>query len=452
MAIRVSIVCGFGAASLLFVLTEQCFPVDRECFWQLIPNRNASGSQQLKTDVKLAGVATGGDLALLEMDNPNPPYVKIETQAGEMAEIVLGRIATALTEHKPFHPHAKSVRFRVEGNLLKSFQGVPGAFVFAGTETGLGIPPPPTSLTAFYDRDQQEISLAWENPVEPYDAIAAFGGLGPDSHPPGTTRAIRQIYVPKRTFERDPRLLRDENRRDNGLRRYYVVGCRDGVLSNAAVVTWDFDDNSQSELDVQPFTGGISPNWKAWSSGGEAGALVLEQGTRGEWKRVDQMPVRVLEPGEKRFFQRIKTASPGVVGGVYRKFLGLKPGHTYRITTRMNTFGMDKVQDNWSFSFHAAPHAAKTALTPDQMAGTAALPEAAGNWEGRKLVAYGPGTTTAGKFAETSTEKAGPGGAALDVTMPPGAETITVWFRYSGPPGNDGVGFDWIKLKDITAK
>jgi len=55
------------------------------------------------------------------------------------------------------------------------------------------------------------------------------------------------------------------------------------------------------------------------------------------------------------------------------------------------------------------------------------------------------------EIVEYSTEKSGPDAQVLDITLPAGAEVITVWFRYSGPPSS-GVGFDWIKLKDITGK
>jgi hypothetical protein len=55
-----------------------------------------------------------------------------------------------------------------------------------------------------------------------------------------------------------------------------------------------------------------------------------------------------------------------------------------------------------------------------------------------------PALTLAGRTRRIATQIG-------DITMPAGAEVITVWFRYSGPPC-PGVGFDWIKLKDVTAK
>ena len=179
--------------------------------------------------------------------------------------------------------------------------------------------------------------------------------------------------------------------------------------------------------------------------------LILEQGTKGEWKRFDQEPKPPVEPEDKQYFQLIKTRSPTVVGGVCRKFLGLQAGHTYRINTRMNTFDMDSVQGNWSFSFHAVPHGKAVTLSSQQMAGTAPLPAGSAGSPAGQVASFGPGSTTKGKFVEYSTEKSAPDTQVLDITLPAGAEVITVWFRYSGPPSS-GVGFDWIKLKDVTGK
>ncbi len=440
-----------------------------ECFHQLIPGwgKPVTGMREGLSDVKLEGTAKGGELVLMEMLNPNPRYIRIDARAGETAETVIARIAAAINEVSPFNAYRSRMRVRneggemvsgdripivrAEGNLLKPFPADPGGewvYIFAGTETGLGIPAPPTSLSASYDPRGQEVSLHWENPPEPYDAIG--GSVGP--HAGTVTSVVRKHRPPERRVPLKA-WERDFERRDNGLHKFFVYGCRGGVLSNAATITWDYDDPSQQELDTQPFTAGICPNWKAWSSAGEPGMLVLEEGTRGEWKRFDQKVTRTAEltPDDKRFFQLIKTRSPTVVGGVCRKFLGLQAGHTYRIYTRLNTFEMDRVQENWSFSFHAAGHGKAATLSSEQLAGTAPLPDGnAGSLAGR-VAAFGTGSTTKGQFVERSTEKAGPDSPVLDITLPPGAEVITVWFRYTGPPCT-GVGFDWIKLKDVTAK
>ncbi len=422
----------------------------KECFSQLDPKRGLTISTAVMTDVKLTGTAHGGELVLISIMHTDPQFFRIETHRGESAETVLARLAAGLTEHAPFNPGQYWITFRAEGNLLKSLICDPGSYVFAGTETGLGIPPPPTSLTASHAADRQEVSLAWENPDEPYDAIGVFGSGFTAIHPGTTTSVTVKAWPPAKQAIQPHVTDLDAIRANKGFRRYYIVGCRDGVLSNAAAITWDYEDNSQQELDTHPFTAGISPNWKAWSHGREPGALVLEQGVRGPWKQFRSLSMGGPVDAEgKDYFQLLKTRSPGVVGGVYRKFLGLKPGHTYRLSVRMNTLAMDQVKDDWSFSFHAVPHDHGVTLTAEQMAGIAPLPDGSGDWQSRQTVAYTTGTSTQGKFAESTTGPSGGASQALDLTLPAGADTITAWFRYSGAVCS-GVGFDWIKLKDVT--
>jgi len=422
------------------------------CFRELDPHRNAQGMRLEANDVKLVGVARGGELVLLQMLNPSPRYVRVATHVGENAETVIERMAAAINELNPFgwNPNWNPKGLiPSEGNLLKSLSGAPGAYIFAGTETGLGIPPPPTSLSVSYAPDSQEVALFWEDPDEPLDGIQAnIGGVLA-----GNATHVAGKWGPPEYKQPEPKIIsRARDRGNAGLRRFYVIGCRNGVLSNAAVITLNYKDGSQEELDTQPFTGGIAPNWKPWTHGNEPGGLVLEEGTKGERKRFDQAPKSPLKAEDKSFYQSIKTRSSTAVGGVCRKFLGLKAGHTYRLWTRMNTLKMDEAAENWSFSFHAATHAKGVTLSPEQMAGAAALPDGGSGPAGGQIAAYGPGNTTKGKFEEVSTEKkAGPRGQAVDITLPAGAEVITVWFRVSGAIPT-GVGFDWIKLKDVTPK
>ncbi len=450
----------------LELLTASRIGIAADCFDQLAPSQGGPGPRNIMMihNVKLDGVAKGGELVLLEMINPIPRYIRINTQAGESSEAVIARMAAAINEVSPFNPDRARMRIpnergemvsgdkvpivRADGNLLKSFAGVLGNYIFAGTETGLGIPPPPMSLTATYDPETQEVSLHWETPVEDYDGILIHDG---DYHPGNRTSVTRKLPPPVKHPYPTRANDRDGLRADRGLRLFRVNGCRACVISNAAAITLNYQDHSQEELDTQPFTAGVAPNWTPWSSGGEPAMLVLEQGTKGEWKQFDQNSRAPLEPDEKPFYQLIKTRSPKVTGGVYRKFLGLQPGHTYRMWTRMNTLDMDKAEDAWSFSLHADAHAKSVTLTSEQMTGRAPLTDGNSGSVAGQVAAYAPGSTTGGKFVERSTEKLEPDSHVLDITLPPGAEVITVWFRCSGSIST-GVGFDWIKLKDITAE
>lgn len=453
----------FSAMALLSASTVDVGGAD--CFSELVHRLPGSGSMPALHNVKLDGVAEGGELVLLEMQNASARYVRIETQAGEPAEIVIARMAAAINEVSPFNSYlaekgrrnergeimrgaAQVPLVEVEGNRLQPFGSDPGSYVFAGTETGLGIPPPPTSLTVHYDAELEVISLFWENPEPPYDGVAiSHGGYQ------GAITTMSMRVRPPAKQEVPPGLIAPHRVRANkSLRRFHVIGCRNGVLSNAGVITFNYQDNSQEELDTLPFTGGVAPNWKAWSSGSEKQAILLSQGTKGEWKRFDQEPRAAVEPDDRTFYQVIKSRSPEGVGGVYRKFLALKPGHTYRLCTRMNTFEMDNVQGDWAFTFHAVAHGSGITLSPEQMAGITPLPDGESGPDAGLVAAFGPGATTRGKFVECSTGARGSHSTAADITLPDGAEVITVWFKYHGPPSAGGVGFDWIKLKDISAQ
>ncbi len=430
-------------ACALLLAVHPCLTHGADCFSAIDANANNNFRGQSVEEgafVKLSGTAKGGELILLEMLNSSARYVRIDTHAGESADAVLDCMAAKINESQPFGP---GWRMHVEGNLLKTFPLGPGGYLLAGTETGLDIPPPPTSLSVSYDSTERVVRLNWENPQGGYDGVQALKIL------PGAATSDSQKSSPPK-YEKSGRALdRDLLRNNMGLRRFDVIGCRGGVLSNAAVITLNYQDGSQEELDTLPFTAGMAPNWKAWSYGGKPDMLVLEQGTKGEWKRFDEHPKSALKPEDRFYYQLIKTRSPEVGGGVCRKFLGLTPGHSYRIWTRMNTFDMDKAQGDWSFSFHAAGHAKDVALSPEQMAGMAPLPSGESGPTSGLIAAFGPGATTKGKFVECSTGKPGLHSPSGDITLPAGAEVITVWFKYHGPPSG-GVGFDWIKLKDIT--
>lgn len=84
------------------------------------------------------------------------------------------------------------------------------------------------------------------------------------------------------------------------------------------------------------------------------------------------------------------------------------------------------------------------------MAGTAPLPSYERGPTAGRIAAFDAGATTKGTFATRSTGKPGSPSPAIDITLPAGTEVITVWFRYTGPPSGGGVGFDWIKLADVT--
>ena len=155
-------------------------------------------------------------------------------------------------------------------------------------------------------------------------------------------------------------------------------------------------------------------------------------------------------PSEKPLYQIIRTTHGGAQGGVWRRFLGLRPGHTYKIEVRLNTLEMDACTNAWAFSFHAArDNADGTGLTEAQMAGRVVLPDGNKGAEAGRVTFYEPGVTTKGKWVKRSTDKPGPGLEISNITLPTEVTSITVWIRHSGE-NSTGVGMDWIRLEDVT--
>ncbi|MHC4444287.1 MAG: hypothetical protein ACYTA5_16950 [Planctomycetota bacterium] len=416
-------------AAMVFLTTLLLLPVSR--------GFSQEKSVLATTKITLKGNAKGGILTLVIIPHRHCFYVSISTEPGESSESVARRLADIINNSNPFKWGGGTFEVIVKDSSF-TLLGQPGSYAFAGTEKGLGIPEPPTSLSGMYDVENEQIILNWQNPASGFDRIC----IAEYAFPWPTYSMI--------TGSEEKYVYQLKDKKINST-YFFVIGIRDGIPSSPAAIRLTV--NAQEELFGIPFYNGVAPNWTAWFLGNDDKVMRYEQANTGRVKKDIRYGWRPIhKPEDKPFFQIIKTRSPSVTGGVCRKFLGLKPGRTYRLYTRMNTFKMDSVQANWSFSFHAVPHGKAVTLSSEQMAGTAPLPNGSAGVLAGQVVSYGPGSTTKGLFAERSTEKSGPNSQVLDVTLPPGAEVITVWFRYSGPSSSSGVGFDWIKLRDITTK
>ena len=166
---------------------------------------------------------------------------------------------------------------------------------------------------------------------------------------------------------------------------------------------------------------------------------------------------------DKPFIQIIRTTSPDAVAGAYRKFLGLTPGHTYRLSARLFALDMKKAEGDWSFSLHAVPVAqAQSNLTPQQMGGQAALPDGKAGPEAGRIALYAPGVApTPGGGQPTTQPKRRAASAPADepvadlvtgdITLPQGADTIVVWVQHQAAHST-GVGLDWVRLQNVTGK
>jgi len=406
---------------------------------------------QVQCCTTFTGEASGGTLIMWDNLGRNARFVAVETIAGESAETAIERLAEKINETDPFDwefPKGKKL-VTSSGGELRGILGGCGDYMFAGTETGLGIPQPPHSLTANYDPNLKKIALKWINPPGGYDSVRIRINWSNYDHTGGDG-------IPGNSESYDINLARIPV--DMGDLDILVVGVRNDIPSSAAAI--HINNNIQEELYGIPFTGGLAPNWQSWSLDANESKINLEMGIRNELTTAKDRPYNSVKTAEtKPFYQVVNTGTKGGTGGVYRKFIGLTPGHTYRVKARVATLG-EPNEKNWSVSLHAAPNGPDGHnLSPGQMAGLDALPALSpvkGPAGGKGLAAgrmalYDSSLTTKGRFVEISTGKTVQGREITDITLPQGVDSITVWVRCASSTALSAA-IDWISLEDLSAK
>ena len=153
----------------------------------------------------------------------------------------------------------------------------------------------------------------------------------------------------------------------------------------------------------------------------------------------------------KPSFQGLSASGDAYACGTWRRFLGLLPGATYRISLRVNTLAAD-APGAWAFSVHAAHgSSAGTPLTQEQMSGGALLPDGNQGWGAGRIAEYSSTVTTDGKWVLVSTGTAAPGKVVGDITLPNDVDVITVWTRLRGQGVTiSGVGVDWVAVEQMN--
>ena len=384
-------------------------------------------------DITFIGEASGGELILCNTLNRNTTFVSVITTPHETAESVVKRLADKINTSNPFSWLGFSLDTPVvtaSGATLKGLPSFRTNYAIAGTEAGLGIPPSIHSLSCSYNKKVGEISLQWVNPPGGYDDIAIILNWDRYNH--------RSVFFTTGTSQKHIITL-DEYPVNIYDLDIWVMGYRNGIPSGLAAI--HLTNNAQEEIFGIPFINGVAPNWQVWSQG-----VVLQReqitsrieanlvGTR----NVKFNPVRTAK--SKPFKQILKTPTTGGTLGIWRKFLGLSPGHTYKVTARLNTLQMDPNNPNWSFSLHAIPDdVSGKNLTTQQLGGSALLPDGSRTMDAGEIIRYAEKITTEGKFIETSAK----------ITLPGSITSLTVWLRFMNE-GFGEVAFDWIKLEDIT--
>ena len=371
-------------------------------------------------DVMLTGTASGGIVYLVDTTSPEGEYVAVKTRRGELAESVIERLVEELhwqSENQGrtgrYPPPSGDSTVQASGKMIKGLNSVLGTYAIAGTDDGLGIPRPPLFLSGRYDPVSNKVIYRWENPPGAYDEP--------------TWRDLKSIGSNTTTRIMEPHFM------GIGVGEMRIVGLRGQTPSDLGVIT--VGTNFQEEIRSAPFYCGVMPNWSSWCSIDGTNSTKYEQGIRRNLNYGDYP----FTPDGKPFYQIVKTKTTNGAAGIWRKWLGLMPGHKYRVYVRLNTLAMDNSTNNWSLSFHVAANVPDgTAFTTDQLTGKAPLPDGSHGLDAAQMVTYGPGHTTHGGWVCST----------MDIVLPPKVDTITTWLRHTGADST-GVAMDWIKVEDL---
>ena len=405
---------------------------------------------QATTAIPLKGTASGGTLVIGNTLNRNAKFVSIETNPGETADVIVNRLAEAIAYSNSifsFHRYSPEVDRENIKSLMASgstlnLPGRFGSYFLAGTENGLGIPKPPLSLSCSYDNLNDKVILRWINPPGAYDSIAVI--LSWSNYDRKSGRLIdgkSNSYVINRAEKDFPVDIDDLD--------VWLLGNKNDIPSAPVAIHLSNNGRVQEELFGIPFSGGIMPNWSAYESLSEAELSFLEQGDKYS-DLICFNPIYGLR--SKPFYQIIKAPSKDGVYGIYRKFLGLTPGNTYRIIANLSTLSMDKVQGSWSFSLcanHNGPDGKD--LDVQQLLGVAPLPSGRGGLDAGRKAFYTKGKVTKGETIIVSGDESLGGPNSSHITLPPGVNTITVWVRFVCDDQKGEVAFAGVKIEDITA-
>jgi len=412
------------------------------------------------------GVAKGGNLQFV-YDTYSMKYysASVDTIPGQSGEA----IAQALMESfKVSSGGGAFIKAVCEGASIY----MPAFPCFlVGTETGFKTLSPPRFATISY-LDDDSVAVCWvPYPIKDTQVMigGAVGGVVPASNGKEVFRKVsqqlrhdpRRLNYPGPLELPDPRdmafvvltELRAEITRPNEFRM------RTESQMQSRTTRIHVSGRRQEDLDNVPFYGDVMPNWVAWSPAGfEEGTLRLYQGEKAEVIEPARSMAFASSPDTKFTCQMFEipkrtvteaaaTEAATVDGGVYRRYLGLIPGHKYRVFGRFNTFESDPAAGDWRLSFHSCADPPGQGLTVAQLSGKEPLPSGATLPDGACIASFGTkGQTTNGKWVQVST---GTRGASADIEIPEGSTSLSAWVRVTGKIPTR-FGMDWSALEDVT--
>jgi len=413
---------------------DSAWPILIAVLGLIVPTVAKSEMLMSMSYVQLTNSASGGVLTMMKTPSSFVPYVAVDTVSGESYSSVLNHLAAEI-ETCTLCPElwgGTTADVEDDGLVLGGAPGC-GEYIFGGTEVGLGIPPAPLALSVSYEPPQDKATLAWILPTNDYDAVSVVEG------------GIHLYYLAgnRTNFVHHRNGWRNSNSDTNDM-WYCVVGCRKGIPSNGTGVRVQNGRTQESLMNV-PFTRGCAPGCQKWSYGA-LDNIELEEGRReGVSPKVDLE--RSLRG--KGFYQMLKGTN-GFAGGIWRRFIDLRSGATFRVSARLNTLEMSN--GDWNFSYHAAYNSTDGAnLTSAQMAGVDPLPDGTNGKEAGRIASYNSADKTGGAWITRSTDQDGPGKQIGNLTIPTnGINSLTVWLRFEGTNVSScRVGADSLCIEEI---
>lgn len=388
-------------------------------------------------------------------------YVSVLTCKSDTKASIARKLADGLTEagfldrvipvvdQRPDYfdlPDRERVLTGPDKDTLLLEAGMRPGYMSSGTESGLGILPPPYSMTVQVESGTRGAVLYWQDiSTSSRETEALVNNIPVSSFPDSVAAETGRWKVVL------PELCRDAT-----VQTWFLFSYARGteeqpqrlVPSNAVAMT--LLSGGQEELYDIPFYLSIAPNWRQWNAGQN------HKVTYAEGVRNTDAPKRVTvdHPDQKVFYQIISSSERDAVGGVFRHFLGLASRRKYRVSVRVSTLDNGKSKEDsagsetWSYSIHVTPNTMPSVdgLKPEQFAGAASLPDGTCGPDAGKIACFGPDSLTDGNWVVVRT---GDAGAVRDIDTGDRFDSITVWLRVSGEVPK-GVGMDWIRLEEVV--
>lgn len=320
------------------------------------------------THFVLKGKSAGGELVLThipELYGTHPNFV-VTNFPGDDSGTVLERLARAIVASGYVPGEVEAVK---KGDSLilpnggiwrrddKSIE--PPMWIVGGNDRGFKIPPAPLFLSATYQSNQ--VILRWINEVA-YDSLWVFGGVAMamalEALPGDTERYvcdIRRLVPLDWPWPHGTNIL------------LAVVGVKDGVPSTATAIRLVNFVRQEPVIDV-PFSHGVVPGFRFWAH--------LPTGAKAECYQRILHPTPIgggTEIWRLKYCQVFKGTGTGQMG-LYRRWLGLQPGHAYRVSAHLNKLDTKAANLQVTLCAVQLPRRGED-LTPKQMAGEEALPD-----------------------------------------------------------------------------